>query len=310
MTNRDKYAQLCEKVSLPLHAQAWWMEKTSTGKFWDVIILENAEGEIEAAWPYHIATQWGFRAMLIPLHSQYNYVYINPKASTSIYERLVDALEETCKSLHIGMVQIQGFYPTPLLNALRQRGFAIKDRTTYTIEDIPPYTELPTFFSENKRRQLRKAKNLQLVDLSVEEFYRFQESCWAAQGKKIDYPLSWAQTVLRETVSRQQGRLIAAQTSSGTILASLFLAWDNTSAYFLLPSYAPATKDQGGVAWLTAQALQIAHDKGLHFDFEGSMTPSIASSYQQFGGQPTTYYQFEKYYNPIYRFAIWLHQRL
>lgn len=291
---------------MPLHAQAWWMEKTSVGKFWDAIIIEDAKGEIEAAWPYHIAKKWGFTAMLIPLHSQYNYVYISPKASSPIHERLVNALEKTCKNLHVGMVQIQGFYPAPLLNALRQRGFNIKERTTYTIEDIPPYIELPTFFSENKRRQLCKAKNLQLVDLSVEEFYRFQESCWVAQGKKIDYPFSWAQAVLTETINRKHGRLIAAQTPSGTNLASLFLAWDDACAYFLLPTYNPDKKYQGGVAWLTAQALQIAQEKGLHFDFEGSMTPSIALSYQQFGGQATTYHQLEKYYNPIYRLVVWL----
>ena len=93
-------------------------------------------------------------------------------------------------------------------------------------------------------------------------------------------------------------------------MAALFLAWDDKYAYYLLPAYNPATKNNGGVAWLTTQALKIAKEKGLSFDFEGSMIPSIASSYRQFGGQAVTYYSIEKFYNPLYKIFIWIHQYL
>lgn len=304
MTNREKYIHLCEQESLPLHAQAWWWEGSTVGKEWDAIILENADGQIEAAMPYHILQRFCFRVMLMPAHTQYHYVYVSPKAPTAVYDQLAQAIEDIVQREHLSWVYLQGFYPTDFLNAMRQRGFAIKDRITYRIDDIPAYNALPDLFSANKRRQLKKAQDMQLVDLSVEDFYAFHTACMRAQGKRIDYPQRWAKAVLPETMAHQQGRLIAAQDIHGDLLAAMFLAWDDEFSYFLLPCYHPETKDRGAVAWLTAQALEITRRMGLRFDFEGSMTPSIASSYQQFGGNPTVYHSIERFYNPLFRVAL------
>lgn len=308
MTNREKYFHLCEQQSLPLHAQAWWWECCTIGKEWDAIIIENATGQIEAAMPYHIFRRFGLRAMLMPQHTQYQYTYIDHNAPDDIYVRLANAIDNICKKAHLGFLLVQGFYPHQLLEELSRHGYAIRERITYHIKDIP--ANLPASFSENKRRQLRKAQNLQLVDLSVDSFYSFEQACWTAQNKQIDYPHSWAKAVLTEAVQRKQGRLIAAKDKNGTLTAALFLAWDEKYAYYLLPAYNPSTKNNGGVAWLTAQALRIAKERGLCFDFEGSMTPSIASSYKQFGGQAVTYFSIEKFYNPVYRIANWLHLHL
>ena len=309
MTNRDQYIQLCLQHSMPLHAQAWWLTQTTIGKEWDVCLLKDAEGRIEAAMPYLVIKRLGKRAILMPIHSQYQYVYVSPTASADVYERLAQAWEELCHTQSIGWVQLQGFYPEPMLDALRKQGYTIQERVTYRIEKLPAKEHIADLFSENKRRQLRKAKDLQLRDLSVDEFYAFQQTCWATQGKHIDYPLTWAKAVLTEALQRRQGRLLTAQDPSGDLTASLFLAWDDTYAYYLLPAYRPDAR-QSGVAWLTEQALQLAQEKGLAFDFEGSMTPSIASSYRQFGGKPVTYHRIEKFYNPLMRIAIWLRQRL
>lgn len=310
MTNQEKYFRLCEQQAFPLHAQAWWWECCTIGKEWDAIIIENSEGQIEAAMPYHILCRFGIRAMLMPQHSQYQYVYIANNAPKDIYIRLADNIDNICKKNHIGFLQIQGFFQKQLLEELSKRKFTIRERKTYRINEIPSSEDLPSSFSTNKRRQLRKAMGLQLVDLSVESFYSFERACWAAQNKQIDFPYSWAEAVLSEAIKRGKGRLIAANAPNGTHMAAIFLAWDDYYAYYLLPAYNPATKNNGGVAWLTTQALTIAQEKGLSFDFEGSMTPSIALSYRQFGGQAVTYYSIEKFYNPIYRIAIWIHQHL
>ena len=310
MTNREKYTQLCTHGDFPLHARAWWLEQSAHTNSWDVLLLEDKEGRIEAALPYVLSSRLGFRMMLMPRHTQYNYMYVAPTASPDIYCRMADTLAAKCREEHIGYVCMQGFYPQAFLEALDRHQYCIKERVTYRIENIPGEEALLDSFSSNKRRQYKKASMLRLVDLSVADFYAFEQSCWSAQGNTIDYPLEWAQSVLGEAVKRGQGRLIAAQDTDGALLASFFMAWDNRYAYFLLPAYYPRTKQQGGMAWLTTQAMRIARSKGLGFDFEGSMIPSIASSYLQFGATPTTYHSIEKYYNPIFRIVIWLHQHI
>lgn len=309
MTDRERYIALCQQEALALHAQAWWWETSTLGKGWDALIVEEAD-RVLAAMPYHIARRWGIHALLLPVHTQYQPLSIAPDAPDDIYERLVTALEATCRKNHIAWVQMQGFYPTPFVQALQTQGFTTQERTTYRIDSIPPRETLPASFSENKRRQIRKAVGFELVDLSAEDFYTFHRHCMEAQGKRIDYPEAWAQAVLPEAVRQAQGRLLATRNKDGQLAAAMFLAWDHKRAYYLLPTYDPAYKDSGAMTWLTHEALCLAHEKGLGFDFEGSMTPSIASSYLQFGGQAVVYHRIEKFYHPLLRIIVKLKERL
>ena len=41
----------------------------------------------------------------------------------------------------------------------------------------------------------------------------------------------------------------------------------------------------------------MAHEKGLAYDFEGSMIKQIAKSFRQYGGEPTPYYRIRKVFN-------------
>lgn len=309
MTDRAQYIQLCQEVALPLHAQAWWWEQSSVGKTWDALVLEK-DDHVLAAMPYHLTRKGPIQAMLMPMHTQYHHAYIAPSKSEDVYPRLAQGLDTLCRERHIAWCQMQGFYPAPLLEALRAQGFAVSERTTYRMDTIPTREDLPKLFSENKRRQLRKAQGLRLVELMPDTFYAFHQDCMTRQGKTIDYPLSWAQAVLSEALRRQSGQLLGAQNAEGQVVAAMFLAWDKEWAYYLLPTYDPAYKDTGAMTWLTFEALCLAREKGLGFDFEGSMTPSIASSYKQFGGQAVTYHRIEKIYNPLLRIALWLRQRL
>ena len=310
MTDKEKYIAFCAAHPVPLHAQPWWMDAVSKGKGWDVILVGDGQERTEAAMPFHHVHKYGLRAILMPVHTQYHYACVAPGAPEDIYARLAEALDHRCRTQRIGWVRLQGFYPEPLLQAFRKHGFSVSERTTYRIAVIPERHKLPELFSQNKRRQLRKAQGMSLTDLQAEDFYAFHKECLLRQGKHIDYPEEWARAVLPEAVARGEARIIGAQDAEGRTQAAMFLAWDEQWAYYLLPTYHPAYKDSGAMAWLTNEALCIAQEKGLGFDFEGSMTPSIASSYRQFGGNPETYYTIEKYYSPLIRAIIKLRQQL
>lgn len=305
MTNREKYIRLCEQRALPLHVQAWWLESSTRKNNWDAIVIEEGE-RIVAAMPYPMVDRFRLRAILLPVHTQYHGMYIADNAPGDIYERLAEALENVCRKEHICWCLLQGFYPPAFLQALERRGFQIKEKVTYRIDSVPTRAALPAIFSQNKRRQLRKAEGLELDYLDANTFYSFHQECMVKQGKKIDYPYAWAQSVLTRAVQREQGLLLGVRNKERVLVAAMFLAWDEQYAYYLLPTYDPAYKDSGAMAWLTNEALCMTHDKGLRFDFEGSMTPSIASSYQQFGGQKTSYWSIEKTYNPLIKVATML----
>ena len=76
--------------------------------------------------------------------------------------------------------------------------------------------------------------------------------------------------------------------------------------YYLIPTYDPAFNESGAGALLVLEAMKLAREKHVHFDFEGSMDKGVAKHYQQFGSTPTVYFAVEKYYKPIFRIAIWI----
>jgi hypothetical protein len=82
--------------------------------------------------------------------------------------------------------------------------------------------------------------------------------------------------------------------------------------YYLIPCYAPAYKDSGASALLVLEAIKLARQKGVAFDFEGSMIRGVANHYKQFGSTRTLYYGVEKYYKWYFWFANaynWLIER-
>ena len=312
MTNKEKYILLCEHEKIPLHAQAWWMEAVSHGKRWDSIVVESKEdGHILAAMPYHISHRFGIRRILMPVHTQYSSIYLAPDAPSNIEKLFAEQLDHTCKNERVLWCYLQGFYPTNIRKELHNYGFVVNQRVTYCIHHIHSNEEeLLNIFSQNKRRQLRKAKELRITELSAETFYRFHSNCLKQRGKRIDYSEQWAKNVINEALNRKQGVVLSAYYKNDEIAAAVFLAWDAKTCYYLLPTYNYNYKDSGAMAWLTKEAILLAHNKGLSFDFEGSMTPSIASSYKQFGGMPTHYFSVEKYYIPLPKTIIrWINNR-
>jgi hypothetical protein len=82
--------------------------------------------------------------------------------------------------------------------------------------------------------------------------------------------------------------------------------------YYLIPCYDQKYKDSGASALLVLEAIKLARQKGVAFDFEGSMIRGVANHYKQFGSTRTIYYSVEIYYKWYFWFANainWLRER-
>lgn len=45
-------------------------------------------------------------------------------------------------------------------------------------------------------------------------------------------------------------------------------------------------------------SIKFAHEKGLKYDFEGSVIKRISKSFREFGGDPKPYFRIRKVFNP------------
>lgn len=298
MSNKQKYSEWCRTQSeLPLFMQDWWLEAASEGKEWDALPLPSG-----AMMPCLLRKRMGMRFCLMPRQTQIGGYFGNADSAADIASAV--------DSLHLAYYYQKYPVGQSLAPELARFGFTVQPQVTYRIENLrlkSPADEeaLIRSFSENKRRQLRKAAT-QTVDMSLspEEFYRYHTHCLELQGKRISYSETFWQRLHAACKEHGAGQIIALRDSENRLTAAAFLVYDASVCYYLIPTYDPSLSGNGAGARLVLEAIRFAARHSRHFDFEGSMIPSVASHYSQFGSKAVTYYSVEKIYNPLFRLYL------
>ena len=309
MTNKERYTEWVAKQEyVPLFMQPWWMDAVCAGKQWDVLLAEDETGEIIGAMPYLLRKRAWFKYIVMPQQTQIGGIWVTSEATADKWKTA-----EVCRIIKEQMDQMglayyyQQYLPGSLcVDAMRGLGFKTKERVTYRVEDLSDLDALLASFSKNKKRQLQKALSLHIErGMEIEDFYRFHSHCLASRKRKISYSREFLLVLERKAKRLGQCEILSVCNADGQVYAAAFLVWDKHYMYYLIPAYDPAFGDSGAGALLVLEAIKLAREKQVRFDFEGSMERGTAKHYKQFGSTPTTYYSVEKYYKPIFRLAIW-----
>ena len=318
MTNKELYREFCKSSSdLPIFMTDWWLDAVCAGKQWDVLLNFNEKGEIQAALPYLLRKRAWMKYIIMPQQTQIGGIWVSDAVLADSENRIADICQDFARQLaEMGLSYYYQHYPigTPAAEQMRAQGFKVKERITYRIEDLSNLDKVINAFSKNKKRQLQKALSLHAdMKMNVEDFYRFHMRCLQEQGKQISYSREFLLVLERKTARLQQSQIVSICNADNEVLAAAFLIWDKHSMYYLIPCYDQKYKDSGAGALLVLEAIKLARQKGVAFDFEGSMIRGVANHYKQFGSTPTTYYSIEKYYHWWFRLAVfwnWLRERI
>ena len=307
MTYKEQYRELCKlETSIPIFMQDWWMDAVCAGKYWDVLLSIDSNDQICAALPYLLRKRLHQSYIVMPQMTQIGGLWIRAdiQHDPTLLQTACQDIAQQLQSLDLAYYYQHFPLHSPAVEAFGKLGFNIQERITYRIEEINDLDTLIASFSKNKRRQLQKAQTLHAdLSLGVEDFYRFHTQCMLEQGKQISYVREFLLVLERKTSRIQRSQIIAIRNAENEFLAAAFLVWDQYSMYYLIPCYSEQYKDSGAGALLVLEAIKLAHEKGVAFDFEGSMITGVANHYKQFGSTPTTYYSVEKYYKWWFRLA-------
>ena len=86
-----------------------------------------------------------------------------------------------------------------------------------------------------------------------------------------------------------QCQIIAIRNADNDLTAAAFVVWDAHTMYYLIPCYSPAFKDSGAGALLVLEALKLAREKGVAFDFA-----SMETDCKDFGAKAARYAEVSK----------------
>ena len=315
MTNKELYTEWVKsQPSLPIFLQPWWMNAVCAGREWDVIIVKEEE-QIVAAMPYMVCRKWWMRWIVMPRETQIGGLWLDENREfeaeqlTSICNEVNTQLTE--KKLHYFYQQFAVGSPCP--EQFKTLGFKVKERVTYRIDDVTDLDKVIDRFSKNKKRQLQKALSLHAEKkFTAEEFYQFHSQCLQKKNKKVSYSREFLLVLEQKLRKHKQSQILTICNADHVPLAAALLVWDKSRLYYLIPCFDPDYKESGASSLLVLEAIKIARELGLSFDFEGSMISGVAKHYKQFGSTAATYYSVEKYYKWWFRFPMffsWLSNR-
>ncbi|MBP3586569.1 MAG: GNAT family N-acetyltransferase [Paludibacteraceae bacterium] len=331
MTNKELYLQFCQKhSSMPIFMQPWWLDAVGAGKAWDVIIVtseniqlstpDSTESEdilnddivftednkiVVAVMPYLIRKKWWMTYILMPQETQLGGVWISPSFS-SYAEQISQYVAQELQAMKLHYYYQHYCIDNPCPSYLESLGFKIKKHTTYRIEELEDLDSVIKRFSKNQKRNLQKALSLHAEhdSLSAEQFYRFHTDCLKARRRNISYTREFLLVLYIKAQRLNQCQVLSIHNADGEVYAAAFLVWDSQCMYYLIPCFAFEHKDSGASSLLVLEAIKLAREKGVAFDFEGSNKRNIAKFYKQFGSKPKTYFSVKKYYRPLFVFAM------
>ena len=307
MTNKELYAEWVKgQEQLPIFMQPWWMDAVCAGKEWDVIIYPagaQSAKEVKSAMPYLIRKRLGLRYILMPQMTQIGGIYGDiVSAPAAEMAKEIDALKLHYYYQHY---PIGSLYPAEMA----AHGCKVKKRVTYRLNDLSDLDKVIDNFSRNKKRQLQKALSLhgERGKIGPEEFYAFHTNCLLEHRKTISYSREFLLVLERKTRRLGQSEIVSIHNADGELYAAAYVVWNKEVMHYLIAAQDDRHKDSGAMALLVLECIKLAREKGVIFDFEGSMIRGVASHFKQFGATPSEYYSVEKYYKWWMRPVMWIH---
>lgn len=306
MTNKERYAEFCASTYVPVYSKPWWMDAVCGGSDnWDVWLYDNGE-QIFAAMPYYKEMRGKYKYITkAPLTQTNGIIFCEDTRRGAVKEaefqnRVIDAACDYIESLGLDVYEQQYSHTFQNWSPFFWRNYTNLLRYSYIIADTSDMERVWRGVSPTYRNEIRKGRRLTRVDTNIDPdtFYDEHAKVFLKQGIRWQFGKDFWFRLYEACRTRNAGQMFVARDDAENIHAVLYLVWDERYVYQYLGGYMPEFASSQAYPALTYHGIEVAHEKGLAYDFEGSMLPQVAKSFRQFGGTPMPYYRIRKVFNP------------
>ena len=305
MNNKERYIDWCQNHYVPIFSKPFWMDAVCEPDNWDVWLYESG-GNIIAVMPYYRQLRGAYHYITKAPLTQNNGILFEDNAKrklvsyAELQEKVINAACEFIRSLNLDVYEQQFHHSFDNWSPFYWNGYSNILRYTYIIQDTSNLERVIEDFSANYRKNIRKGQKLTHVDETIDpdRFYIEHKKIFDKQNLPVPISKEFWDRLYATTSKEKCGQLLCARDVEENIHSVMFVVWDEKALYPLLGGYMPEFSNSQSYPALTYYSIQMAHDKGLAYDFEGSMIQRIAKSFRQFGGVPTPYYRIRKVFNP------------
>ena len=309
MNDKEAYREIClseHRAVIPVFSRMWWMDAVCGEENWRVWI-DRTGGRLNAVMPYYIEKRGDYTYITKALLTQNNgiiFFYPDGQKSCGRYEfeeRVISRAVNHIESLGLDVYEQQYHYGFHNWVPFYWRNFTQILRYTFVIEDTSDLDKVLSDFSTNYRNKYKKGCKNATVEygtISAEEFYTEHEKIFLKQGLPCPFTLPFWKRLYKACTDNDAGQMLLARGNDGNIHAVMFLIWDDMAVYQLLGGAIPEYSSSEAYSTLVYEGIKIAGQKGLSYDFEGSVIKRINRSMREFGCIQKPYFRIRKVFNP------------
>jgi len=277
--DREQWDRCISKsVNGIIYAYSWYLDVVAPG--WEAL----AEDDYESVFPLTQGKKFGIKYLFQPMFTQQLGIFSVNMLSESLVTRFIQAIPS---GYRFAEIQLNSF------NRVDASLFQCTFRVNHELELVRPYETLAGEFSQNARRNIRKAIEAGVTvkrKVDPEDLVNlFRENFGKREGV-LRYRDYMTVTRLMETcIMNSHGILMSAGTGAGRQDAAAFFLKHEGRFIFLFSASDYKTRDNGAMFLLLDTFIREHSERPVILDFEGGNDPGLARFYQGFGARETRY---------------------
>jgi hypothetical protein len=260
------------------YGYTWYLDNVA--EQWEGLIY----GNYEMVMPLVFNTRYNIRYLYQPLYTQQLGVFSEHTIKAGMVKKFLDAIPEEYSFIEI--------------NPAESDKFKISVRKNLILHLNKTYSEIEKNYSENLKRNLKKARNANLqihTHIKPEklvEFYAENTGSKVKEWKPKHKHL--LHRIIYNAMHYNMGQLAAVQNENGQLIAANFFLSSKKRIINLLPASNDEGRNNHAMSHLLNFIIQTHCNKEMVLDFEGSMIEGVARYYKSFGAVDQSYFHIKQ----------------
>ncbi|WP_114781931.1 GNAT family N-acetyltransferase [Botryobacter ruber] len=279
-----------------LYACSWYLNTVC--KRWDAVV-EEQEGVYVSVFPLPLVRRlWQLRVQQ-PFYTQQLGLFTTSRSRFRELPPYLQLIPARYKQVHL---QLNTANTSLDLSTITE--YQKQERVNYHLDLKPGYEHIYRNYLPKHRPKTKRSPRLglEVKQLStIEPLIRLFKSTKGRElhDVKQKHYILLAQ-LYKELQQRQRAELLQVVDSTGTLYAAALLVHQQDKIIFLFSSSSAAGRRVYAMAFLLDSCIRKYAGSNRILDFEGSMIPSVAKFYANFGATPVPYVSLKKQNRPWY----------
>ena len=261
-----------------VYAYSWYLDLVCPG--WDALV----EDDYASVFPLTHNRKMGVRYLFQPYFAQQLGLFSAERISGDKPGNFLCAIP---RSFRFAEIQLND------QNQVAPGEGILKTRVNHELKIACTYDELSRKFSQNTRRNIRKAKELNVTtsrNVTPDELVGlFRENFGDREGKLQLEHYDTMKNLIVYGMEHEMGYLEGAFDQDGVLSSAVFFLFDGDHAYFLFAASGKQARENGAMFLLIDRFLNENTGRYRLLDFEGGNDANLGRFYKSFGADEVPY---------------------